>query len=95
MEGSNEGTSVVEGFSLGYSDGTEDIDGCSDGCAEILGEEETVGTEDIDGCSDGTEDIDGCSDGCAEDLLDFPDVVDGAFVDFAAVLPIMAAEYCS
>ena len=79
MEGSNEGTSVVEGFSLGYSDGTEDIDGCSDGCAEILGEEETVGTEDIDG----------------EDLLDFPDVVDGAFVDFAAVLPIMAAEYCS
>ena len=63
MEGSNEGTSVVEGFSLGYSDGTEDIDGCSDGCAE--------------------------------DLLDFPDVVDGAFVDFAAVLPIMAAEYCS
>ena len=85
MEGSNDGTSVVEGFSLGYSDGTEDIDGCSDGCAEILGEEETVGTEDIDGCSDG----------CAEDLLDFPDVVDGAFVDFAAVLPIMAAEYCS
>ena len=89
MEGSNDGTSVVEGFSLGCSDGTEDIDGCSDGCAEILGE------EDIDGCSDGTEDIDGCSDGCAEDLLDFPDVVDGAFVDFAAVLPIMAAEYCS
>ena len=85
MEGSNEGTSVVEGFSLGYSDGTEDIDGCSDGCAEILGEEDI----------DGTEDIDGCSDGCAEDLLDFPDVVDGAFVDFAAVLPIMAAEYCS
>ena len=85
MQASNDGTSVVEGFSLGCSDGTEDIDGCSDGCAEILGEEDI----------DGTEDIDGCSDGCAEDLLDFPDVVDGAFVDFAAVLPIMAAEYCS
>ena len=78
MEGSNDGTSVVEGFSLGCSDGTEDIDGCSDGCAEILGEDVLL------------------------DLLDFADVVVGGdgdfvgdFVDFDAVLPIMAAEYCS
>ena len=51
-------------------DGTEDIDGYSDGCAEILGEDVRA------------------------DLLDFPVVVvDGDFDDFAAVLPIISAEY--
>ena len=52
-------------------DGTEDIDGYSDSCAEILGEDVRA------------------------DLLDFPVVVVGDFDDFAAVLPIISAEYCS
>ena len=87
-----EGSDDTDGFPemVGTSEGSDDMEGSNDGTSEVEGFSLgcLLGTAE----TDGTEDVDGCSDGCAE-ILGEDVLLD--LLDFAAVLPIMAAEYCS